>query len=131
MASQGNKQKQKLGGPPSITDTSKTTEFDDAMKEVPVVPATTLSNRPYTSSDDLFPDGEHNSNSLITEDSRFVMEVANLDLLKDVRNKEVIFQILLDKIEELLQLKKKRPRTTLKPTGFLKLSLISNCHSLD
>ena len=102
MVSQGNKQKQKLDDPLTLTSISKTTEFEDATKEVTVVPAPTLSNRPYTS-DDLFLDGKHGCST--TEDSWFVMKTANIDLLKDVRNKEVIFRILADKIEELLRLK--------------------------
>ena len=58
VASQGNKQKQKLDDPPTLTNTSKAAEFEDAPKEFAVVPSPIPSNPPYTS-DDLFPDSEH------------------------------------------------------------------------
>ena len=72
--------------------------FDDATKDLVPVHGLTHPDCPYTN-DDCFENGENNR--LITDDSLFVMETAGLDLSKDPHNKEVILQIISEKIQEL------------------------------
>ena len=94
VASQGNKQKLRIDGPPTLTNTSKASEFDEATKDLVPAHGLTHPDCPYTN-DDCFKNGEHNC--LITDDSLFVMETAGLDLSKDPRSKEVILQIFSEK----------------------------------
>ena len=72
--------------------------FDDATKDLVPVHGLTHPDCPYTD-EDYFENGEHNC--LITDESLFVMETAGLDLSKDPHNKEVILQIISEKIKYL------------------------------
>ena len=72
--------------------------FDEATTDLIPAHGLTHPDCPYTD-DGCFENGEHNR--LITDDLLFVMETAGLDLSKDPRNKEVILQIISEKIKEL------------------------------
>ena len=68
------------------------------MKASEVATKLTPTNRLYIDNN-LYPDSE--TRPLITDDSLFVMQKANINLIKEVFNQNIILRLLSEKIEEI------------------------------